>query len=250
MNTNISQKQDLAAMTLDELIALRQMVEVIRQENAETLQALRGLEPALVDAKNVADDAKTKKDSLWQSVFALVVSVFESTREMPQFRHMVFSDTLAEFIEPKRTESGDKLPISTVGQYASTGRKFLLWCTEKGEEPADYADKQRPAIMDAMKDAGLLALLVKVKNASKTAGFIMKHGDMAERKALEALFKQIDAIQQPVKARKEGKKAAAVATKELQDLRQQHPAQPATVEAVAANIAADEDEAIKQAVNA
>jgi len=245
----IEQQHDLSKMDLNGLIALRAISEEVKEENAEALQTMRDLAAPLADAKNVADDATTKKGTLWECVMQVIGSVFERTVNTPDLRYIVFSDTLAEFLTQPTTESGEKVKLSTAGQYASTGRKFLIHLTENRLQFAPFAEYKRAAVMDEMKDKAHADLRKAVKDTTKFAAFIIKKGSATERESLSALLAQIKVVYGPVKDRNEGKKAAAVGARELAELRQNHPAAPAVVETVAANIVADEAEAEKQAVN-
>lgn len=253
MNTK-AKNANLAALSLDELIALKQRGAKVAEAVAGEVQAIRELSAGVVDAKNAADHGNTLKGSLWSHVFAVAAKVAELTTDATDTRYQVFTDALAEFLIPATGADGKPVKLSTAGQYASTGRKLLLHVTDTGEDIAIYADKTRKDVMQAFKDTKDAALLDKVAEANKRLRFVVKHGTDAEKEALVALLEMATDLYNPVLARKDKTKRAAQADATLRDNRQQQPTEGATVEMVAGNIAETADdgagEEVKVAVNA
>lgn len=223
---------DLTAMA-----AAINAMQQVQQQAGDAIQRIAEANNKLADAKNVADDAKTTGNHLWQDVFQVASATFTATAACPEDREMVLHAVLKPFLE---VEKGAKL--STAGQYASTAKRLLAYVTKHNEDIADYSDKNRAQIMEAMRDKSHAELLEKVKDAAKQARFIVKHGDNEARKLLSDALQTIAVIYGPIKAKKESEKAATVGAKELADLRQRHPAAPMVTETVAADIVADEDE--------
>lgn len=209
----------------------------VREQAADAIQRITEANSKLVDAKNTADAAKTTGEHLWKDVFQVTNAVYAATVDCPADREIVLHGVLRPFLE---VEKGANL--STAGQYASTAKKLLVHVTKNREDITEYMDKNRRQILEAMRDKSHAELLEKVKDAAKEARFIVKHGDNEARKLLTDSLQTIKVIYGPIKARKESEKVAAVGAKEMADLRQRHPTAPMTVETVAADIVADEDE--------
>lgn len=222
---------DLTAMAA----TINAMQQVVAQAG-DAIQRIAEANAKLADAKNVADDAKTTGNHLWQDVFQVASATFTATVDCPADREMVLHAVLKPFLE---VEKGAKL--STAGQYASTAKKLLAHVTKNREDIIEYADKNRSQIMEAMRDKSHAELLEKIKDAAKEARFIVKHGDTEARKLLADALQTIKVIYGPIKAKKESEKAATVGAKELADLRQRHPAAPMVTETVAAIVADDEE---------
>ena len=234
-----TKKTDLSGLSLDELIAFKQRTAEIAAACREEIDAIRRLDGGLRDAKNVADHANTERKSLWGSVFAVAAKVYDATEKEPSIRYEAFTDALSEFLIPATGPDGKPLKLSTAGQYASTGRKLLMHCTDKHVNIAEYADKSREDAMADMRDKSQAKREEAAREASKRLRYIIKHGTEAERVALDTLITDVEKVWQPVKLRVDGKKAAAKGAKELADNRQQAPTEPATLETVAANIAGE-----------
>lgn len=240
---------DLSKLDLDALIAMRQAENLVREQSREALEAIAAFDAKMMDAKNTADAAKTTGNDLWSRVWEVTRNVFDVTQEAPETRHAVITAVLKEYLD-KTGPDGKKAKPTTAGQYASTARSFLSYATDAGiEDMEEYSDAKRSDIMDMMRDKTHAELLKAVKDAAKDARFIVKNGDPTEHKSLKDALATIAVIYGPIKARKDGNKAAAVGQRELAELRQQHPAEPGMVETVAAMVAdAAEAEPLKQAV--
>lgn len=240
---------DLSKLDLDALIAMRQAENLVREQSREALEAIAAFDAKMVDAKNTADAAKTIGNDLWSQVWTVTRNVFDATAEAPETRHAVVTAVLKDYLD-KTGPDGKKAKLSTAGQYASTARSFLSYATETGiEDMEEYADAKRSDVMEMMRDKTHAELLEAIKDAAKLARFIVKNGDPTEHKALTDTLATIKVIYGPIKARKDGNKAAAVGARELAELRQNHPAAPGVVETVAAMVADDvEAEPLKQAV--
>ncbi len=223
---------DLAGMA-----AAFNAMQTVQAQAADALQRIAERDGVLIDAKNVKDNAETVAGDLWRDVFQVASAVYTATVDCVDSRDMVIHAVLKQFLD---VEKGAKK--TTAGQYASTARSLLAHVTKNREDIAEYGDKNRRQILDAMRDKSHAELLKKVQDATKEARFIVKHGDTEARKLLADCLQTIKVIYGPIKARKEGEKAAAVADKELADLRQRHPTAPMTVETVAADIVADDEE--------
>lgn len=223
------------AFDLTAMAAAINAMQQVQQAAGDAINRIAEADAKLVDAKNVADDAKTAGTHLWKDVFQVASATFTATVDCPADREMVLHAVLKPFLE---VEKGAKL--STAGQYASTAKKLLAHVTKNREDIIEYADKNRREILDAMRDKSHAELLEKVKDAAKEARFIVKHGDTEARKLLADMLGSITVIYGPIKARKESEKAATVGSKELADLRQRHPTAPMVTETVAADIVADD----------
>lgn len=222
---------DLAGMA-----AAFNAMQTVQAQAADALQRIAERDGVLIDAKNVKDNAETVAGDLWKDVFQVASAVFTATVDCVDSRDMVIHAVLKQFLD---VEKGAKK--TTAGQYASTARSLLTHVTKHREDIAEYGDKNRRQILEAMRDKSHAELLEKVKDAAKEARFIIKHGDNEARKLLGDYLQSIKVIYGPIKAKKESEKAATVGDKELRDLRQRHPTAPMTVETVAA-IVADEEE--------
>lgn len=209
-------------------------MRVVREQSADAIQRIEAANGKMTDAKNVADDAKATGSHLWQDVFQVASAVYTATADCTADREIVLHGVLRQFLDVEKDAK-----MSTAGQYASTAKKLLAHVTRSGEDISKYADKNRREILDAMRDKSHAELLEKVKDATKEARFIVKHGDNEARKLLADCLQTIKVIYGPIKAKKESEKAAVVGAKELADLRQRHPAAPMTVETVAAIVADD-----------
>ena len=219
-------------------------IQTVQQQAHDALQRIAERDGKLVEAKNVKDHAKTVASDLWRDVFQVASAVYTATVDCPADREIVISAVLRQFLN---VEKGAKK--TTAGQYASTARSLLAHVTKYREDIADYADFNRREIMDAMRDEAHADLLAKVKEAAKSARFIIRHGDNEARWLLEELLQSVAVIHAPIKAKKEGEKAASVGQRELADLRQRHPSAPMVTETIAAIVATGgEETGNKQAV--
>ena len=228
---------DLSKLGLDDLIAMRQAENLVREQSRDVLEAIAAFDAKMIDAKNVADDAKTTGNDLWSQVWTVTRNTFEATQEAPETRHAVITAVLKDYLD-KTGPDGKKAKPTTAGQYASTARSFLSYATETGiEDMEEYADAKRSDVMEMMRDKTHAELLKAITDAAKLARFIVKNGDPSEHKALTDTLATIAVIYGPIKARKDGNKAAAVGARELAELRQNHPAAPGVVETVAAMVA-------------
>lgn len=214
-------------------------MQKVQQQAGDAIQRIADANAKMIDAKNTADAAKTTGEHLWKDVFNVATAVYDATEECPADREMVLHAVLKPFLE---VEKGAKM--STAGQYASTAKKLLAHVTKNREDIAQYADKNRREILDAMRDKSHAELLEKIKDAVKEARFIVKYGDNEARKLLADALQTIKVVYGPIKARKESEKVATVGDKELADLRQRHPTEPMTVETVAAIVADDEENGV------
>lgn len=212
-------------------------MRTVREQSADAIQRIEAANGKMIDAKNVADAAKTTGEGLWGDVFQVTSAVYAATVDCPADREIVLHGVLRQFLDVEKDAK-----MSTAGQYASTAKKLLAHVTKNREDIAEYADKNRREILDAMRDKSHAELLEKIKDAAKEARFIVKHGDNEARKLLADCLQSISVIYGPIKARKESEKVATVGDKEMRDLRQRHPTAPMTVETVAADIVADDDE--------
>lgn len=228
-----------------DIMAMAPVFEAIREvqlNTADVLERIAERDLALRDAKNTADAAKTVQSDLWADVMAVTEAVFYATERQPDARDMVISAVMRQFLH---VEKGAKR--STAGQYASTARTLLEYVTKHKMEIREFVGMKRSAIMEAMRDKSHAALLEAVKEAAKKGRYIAKHGTAEERKALEALLADVERIAAPIRARRDGEKAAAVGQRELAELRQQHPSAPTVIETVAA-VVSNEEPAAKVAV--
>lgn len=224
------------AFDLTAMAAAINAMQQVQQQAGDAIQRIAEANAKMVDAKNVADDAKTTGTHLWQDVFQVASATFTATVDCPADREMVLHAVLKPFLE---VEKGAKL--STAGQYASTAKKLLAHVTKNREDIFDYADKNRREILESLRDKSHAELLEKVKEATKQARFIVKHGDNEARRLLADCLQTIKVIYGPIKAKKESEKVATVGTKELAELRQRHPAAPMVTETIAAIVVDDEE---------
>lgn len=230
-----------------DILAMAPVFEAIREVQLNTVDVLERIaerDNALRDAKNTADAAKTVQSDLWVDVMAVTEAVFHATERQPDARDMVISAVMRQFLH---VEKGAKR--STAGQYASTARKLLEFVTANKLEISEFMGMKRSAIMEAMRDKAHAALLEAVNDAAKKGRYIAKHGTTEERKALEALLVDMERIAAPIRARRDGEKAASVGQRELAELKQQHPSVPTVIETVTAAVSGEgEEPAAKVAV--
>ena len=223
---------DLAGMA-----AAFNAMQVVQAQAADALQRIAERDGVLIDAKNVKDNAETVAGDLWKDVFQVASAVYTATVDCVDSRDMVIHAVMKQFLD---VEKGAKK--TTAGQYASTARSLLAHVTKNREDIAEYGDKNRRQILEAMRDKSHAELLEKVKEATRQARFIVKHGDAEARKLLSDYLQSIAVVYGPIKAKKESEKVAVVGAKEMADLRQRHPTEPMVVETVAADIVADDEE--------
>lgn len=249
MNTNNK------ALTLDEQIAalleMKARSEKIRAMVAPELETLRALDAAAIDSKNHADQLNGQKGTIWSNVQAIMAKVYDATVGEEDTRHQVFTDAMDEFLNPKATH-GDKVKLTTAGQYASTARKLLVEViTKQGTEPVKYAEMSVAEVRKEFRDAEVAARLDVIGNWMKDLRYAAKHGTAQELAQLDTVKEAIYTIYNPIRARKDKTSKKAEADREIRDLQQQAPTEPGTVESVVADIAAEveHDDVVKHAVN-
>lgn len=190
----------------------------------EAAEAAAGNREAAKDAGN----AKKESDSgLWQSVRALAENVDNVTAEHnnPKLSRLVLSDALEGLVEGEAAK--------TVAAYASTAGKLieqvragrLNWATL----PEAYNEVRAAMKSDAKKEID-----AKAKELSKAIGRIKRHKLPAEAmKALNALHEAVERFAIEADASREDAKKVTQASKDIENMRQQHPSEPTTVETVA-----------------
>lgn len=230
-----------------DILAMAPVFEAIREvqlNTADVLERIAERDNALRDAKNTADAAKAVQSDLWADVMTVTEAIFYATERQPDKRDWVINAVMQQFLN---VEKGAKR--STAGQYASTARKLLEYVTKNRREIREFVDMKRSAIMEAMRDKSHAALLKAVNDAAKKGRYIAKHGTTEERAALETLLADVERIAAPIRARRDGEKAAAVGQRELAELKQQHPSAPTVIETVTAAVSGEgEEPAAKVAV--
>lgn len=248
-------KNETKALTLDEQIAvllgLKERQEKLSGLVADELKAIRELDAQATDSKNAADQANGQRNSIWDNVKSIVFKVHEATKDAPDTRHQVFSDLMDEFLNPKGGVAADKVKLSTAGQYASTGRKFLVTVlTDQGHEPEEYSEASVKDVREAFKDGKVKARNKALAEPMKHLRYAAKHATDAEWLLIATVTGAIEALYNPIKARRDRSSKKGEAARAIPELQQQSPAEPTTAETVAGEIVnadqADDGEGIKQ----
>lgn len=242
---------NVADMSLDALIALRQQSAEIAAACAADVEAIREKNAGVINAKNATDHGNTLKNGLWANVFNVIAKVAELTKDHPEIRYQVFTDTLAEFLVLPAHADGTKPKMTTAGQYASTGRKLLIdVITQQNRDPEEFAEMSVKDVRELFRDRKDAAKMEAIGEAGKRLRYVVKHGTEDEKARIAGILGEVDKLWNPVKARKDASKNKAKADAELRNDRQQAPSAPAVLETVAANIVGDDGEGeVKVAVN-
>lgn len=211
------------------MVAVLNAYALVKDQQAETLETIKAKAAELQSGKEAKAAITLDDDGLWSSVRQVVEAVDAATIDAGNL-------TLSKMVLEAVTEglaSGDA--AKTLGQYVSTGRKVLeqvragrlAWATL----PEAYK-----AVRTAMKPDHKKALDEKARELTKAIGRIKRHKLPAKAmEALNALIEACEVFAIEADASREKAKKANTAAKEIDELRQQHPAEPATVETVAAN---------------
>lgn len=232
-------------LTLDEQIAALIAIKARREEVMELVgpdvQALRELDKAAVDSKNAADQLGGQRGSIWEHIRNIVFKVHQVTVDATDTREQVFTDVLNEFLNPPQV-GADKVKLSTAGQYASTGRKFLVSIlTEQGQSPEDYADATVKDVRESFRDAKVQARIEYVGKLTKALRYVAKYATVEEYAGMTAVMEAVDALYTPVKQRKDKTSKKAEADAQLRDNQQQAPTEATIVEHVANTITGDSE---------
>lgn len=240
-------------LTLDEQIAallgLKERQEKVMGLVQDELNNIRELDKAAIDSKNAADQGNTQRGGIWENVRNIALKVYDATVDAPDTRYQVFSDVLDEFLNPKGGDAADKVKLTTAGQYASTGRKFLVTLlTDQERSPDDFREAGVKEVREAFKDGKVKARSTALSEPMKQLRYAAKHGTDKEwhtqfdaegkptHAGIEALVLLIEGIYNPIKARKDKNSKKAEAARAIPELQQQAPAEPAVNEVVAGEI--------------
>lgn len=237
-------KKEAKTLTLDEQIAallgLKERQEKVAGLVADELAAIRKLDKDALDSKNAADQARGQKSTIWENVRSIALKVYDATTDAPDTRYQVFSDVLDEFLNPKGGDAADKVKLTTAGQYASTGRKFLVTLlTEQGQDPNEYREASVKDVRNAFKDGTVKARNTVLVTPMKQLRYAAKHATDTEWQNIAAVMGAIEGLYNPIKARKDKSSKKAEAARAIPELQQQSPAEPTTAETVAGEIADD-----------
>ncbi len=225
-----------------------------RQANVTAVMAVAGnavnelidLQAHAADKRNAKQDAETAINAVKGTTWQLVKDVMEAVTESVEKEDRV--QTLVDALEPLliRQKVGDKLvPMNTVQTYVSTGVTIMerLICQNK----RSMKDVQEASYEDArkwLKDAAELALMDRLNEVKKLFSYVIKNRKRVAD--IEAVMIELEVfageVYRPVRAIMDSKGRAVQADKEIRDNRQQGITVPTTVEVVAADIVADEEE--------
>lgn len=213
------------------------------------VQAIRDADKAATDSKNAADQMNGQRSTIWEHVRNVAFKVQEITADDPATASQVFCDVMDEFLNPVQA-GAEKVKLSTAGQYASTGRKMLTeLLIVPGADLETYRNATVKDVREAFKDVKVQARNNANGELGKMLRFAAKHGTVEEYDtAHAAVVEAIKALYNPIKARKDKASKKAEAARELGDLQQQAPSEPAVVETVAADLVGEGEagEAVKQ----
>lgn len=207
---------------------------------APILERIEQAQTKLIDAKNVADDAKTEGNNVWKDIFSIAAMVHDATVKNPEYRYELFTDAMEKFIVPAQGPDGKPLKLTTAGQYASTARKLLVdVCTAQHRDIAEFMEMSVKEVREEFKDSTHAALNEAIGETAKNLRYVVKYGTDDERKVLEAYLAEAVKLYNPVKARRDAASKKGQAAKAVPELQQQAPADGGVVETVAADLADD-----------
>lgn len=226
-----------APLTIEQQIAalteMKERRDAVVALVSDELAVIRELDKAAIESKNAADQASGQKSNIWDAIKACVFKVYEHTADAPDTRHQVFTDVFDEFLNPKAAAGTDKVKLTTAGQYASTGRKMLVTLlTEQGQSPEDYADATVRDVREAFKSGTVQARNKLLGEVGKSLRYAAKHATEEEWKMFAFVAEAITELYNPVKARKDRSSKKAEAAREVPELQQNAPAEPAVVETI------------------
>lgn len=240
---NAKTKEVKTALTIEEqieaLMQLKARREAVAALVGDDLQAIRDADAAANASKNAADQANGQRGSIWEHTRSIMFKVYDATKDAPDTRHQVFTDVMDEFLNPKGGDAADKVKLTTAGQYASTGRKYLTTImTDTGVSPEEVPELSVKDAREAFKDVHHRARVAAQAEPLKQLRYAAKHGTDAEyAEQVKAVFAAIEGLYNPIKARKDKSSKKAEADREIRDIVQQQPTAPGVVEVVAGEIA-------------
>lgn len=213
-------------------------VNALAEACAAELETLAKADGKLADAKNIAADAATEKGSVWDAVLSIAGKVVESTPAAN--REQVFTTLLSEYLTPKQGPDGKAMKLTTVGMYASTGRKVVTeLMTKQAYSEEALSELGYAKVRKLFKSEAQRQLEEDVAKCGEMLRYIAKHGNKETVKGtIAALMEAITVHYNPIKAAKDANTRAAKADREIRDNAQQHPTAPTVVETVAGNLAA------------
>lgn len=198
------------------------------------LETLAVLESKAKDFKNLADENRTGNGSIWQNVASIVFSLAENPDVPKDEREQSFTDVMGQFLMPGAGPDGKPLKLSTVGQYASTGRKMLTkLVTEQGMGRDKLEQLARPDVMKLFKSGEEKQLSDLSDKIGQQLRFIIKHSPN-KLQDVQAIAEFVEAYYNPIKSAKDSE--AAAKGKQVAHDAAQHPTAPTVVETVAATV--------------
>lgn len=210
------------------MVAVLNAFALVKDQQAETLAAIKAKAETLQGAKDAKAAIVVDDSDLWSNVRTVCEAVDAATIDANNV-------TLSKMVLEAVTEglaSGDA--AKTLGQYVSTGRKVLEQVRAGRLAWATLPDGYK-AVRQAMKPDHKKTLDEKGREINKAIGRIKRHKLPAKAlETLNALLEAVEVFAIEADASREKAKKANEAAKEIDDLRQQHPAEPATVEVAAA----------------
>lgn len=229
MNKHLTIEQQIAALQAQ----VARKAELIGAVEGDLL-ILRTANGKAINAKNAADELGGVKTDIWGSVKNVMWHIANNVAA-PE-REQAFVDVMAEFLTAGTDTAGKSLKLTTVGQYASTGKKVLTELVTKQGMTEEQLSGGYNDVRKLFKSAAELALVARAGEISKQLRFIIKH-DKNAAETLEALEEAVQTFYNPLKAAKDATTQAAKADREIRDGVQQQPTAPTVVETVAAEIA-------------
>lgn len=208
-------------------LAFATALMAVMETQAEAVKAFQTEAERIAAATAAKAEIDDDKGQLWGHVRSIAQACDEATAE-----HENVALTRAVFAGVMSSVKGEA--ADTVKAYASTGGKLieavragkLAWATL----PEAY-DKVRAE----MKPAHKKELDAQGKAIAKAIGRIKRHKVPGKAKAaLAALMEAVERFAIEADASRENGKKTAEAARELEELRQQHPAEATTVETVKA----------------
>ena len=235
-------------------MTLEQQIEALQAQVARKADLAAGIETELtalrnangkaIDAKNAADQLGGVKSDIWGNVKNVIFYIAGNVPK--EEREQAFIDVMAEFLDAGTGADGKPLKLTTVGQYASTGRRVLTeLVTKRGMSENDLSGGYND-VRKLFKSTAELALIKRAGEIGKRIRFIIKHGNRVES-TLEALEEAVELFYAPLKAAKDAASNKAKADKEIRANVQQQPTAPTVVETVAGQIGEAAEEVKEEA---
>jgi hypothetical protein len=227
----------LASLGLAGFGRIAKIAEAVQAEIGDALEAIRADANNLAEVAELSADAADARKDLWANTLAVVEAVADATADAPEFRGLVYSFIMEEFMSEKTR--------STAKAYASTARNVLIKLVTKERrdiatiKEASYADVRKMLNPPSAEQTDANARLDGIK---KQLAFIArnaaKYGGEATAARLDRIAAVVEKEYNPVFRAKEADSPKEKQAREVADLRQSSPRESGNVETSAPKPAA------------